>query len=284
MSRVMTSLTLLLFTLALASCNSDHSLSEERVGVSQTGANGEPFRALVFSRTVGFRHSSIPNGIRMLQELGNENGFEVVATEDPTIFNEPDLSQFKVVIWLNTVGNVLQNDGQRQAMERFVRDGGGFVGIHAAADSEYEWDFYEELVGARFKSHPLQQLGTVVNEEPDHPSVRMFPTRWTLFEEFYSFNKSPRGQVNVLLSMDERSYFPNPNTTNLPGSPSFPFGESGFMGDHPMAWCHNRLGGIAWYTALGHESYLYSVAGYQQHVLNGVLIAAKRVAANCESN
>lgn len=283
MLRVMTVFALL-SSIVLVSCNADHSKTSSSVIGSQAVVNDESFRALVFSRTVGFRHSSIPSGIRMLQELGDGHGFEVIATEDPTIFNEEDLEQFKVVIWLNTVGNVLQTEQQRKAMEGFIKEGGGFVGIHAAADSEYQWDFYGELIGARFKSHPLQQLGTIVNEEPNHPSVKMLPKRWTLFEEFYSFNQSPRDKVNVLLSMDERTYFPNPNTTNLPGSPTFPFGESGFMGDHPMAWCHKRLGGVAWYTALGHESYLYSASWYQQHVLNGVLIAAKRMAANCESN
>ena len=110
-------------------------------------------RVLVFSKTAGFRHSSIPNGKAAIQKLGKENDFDVDTTEDPIVFTEDNLKKYAAVVFLNTTGNVL-NYKQEAAFERFIQAGGGFVGIHSATDTEYDWRWYAKLVGANFESHP----------------------------------------------------------------------------------------------------------------------------------
>jgi uncharacterized protein len=243
---------------------------------------GDGFEVLVYTRTTGFRHASIPFGIQMVEQLGADNGFEVEATEDPTRFRDDVLADFDVIVFLNTTGEVMDDEG-RAAMQRFVEAGGGYVGIHSAADTEYDWRFYGRLfAGAYFKNHPIQQPGTIVREDADHPSTAHLPDEWQLpFEEFYAFQRNPRPDVHVLLTIDEDSYGQDPNTSNLPDSPTFPEGETGTMGDHPMAWCHDVGAGHAWYTALGHEIVMYEMPEFRQHVLGGILTAAGRVDADC---
>lgn len=243
-------------------------------------------RVLVYSRTAGFRHLSIPDGIAAIEELGAEHGFAVEATEDPGVFTDDTLAGFDAVVFLNTTGEVMTDAG-RAAFERFVDAGGGWIGVHSAADTEYDWGFYGELLGgAWFLSHPVQQPGTLVNEAPDQPSTAHLPERWTLpLEEFYSFQRNPRDRVRVLLSIDESTYQQDPNTSSLPSSPefppTFPEGQTGVMGDHPMSWCLDVGEGRGWYTALGHESYLYRLPEYRQHLLGGIRTALQDVEADC---
>ncbi|MFP5219642.1 MAG: ThuA domain-containing protein [Actinomycetes bacterium] len=239
-------------------------------------------RVLVFSRTTGFRHTSIEVGVAAVEQLGQENGFEVTATEDPTVFTDATLAEFDAVVWLNTTGNVL-DEPQRAAFERYVRGGGAFVGVHSAADTEYTNDFYTELLaGARFLAHPVQQPGTLLKEPPDHPSTAHLGDTWTLpFEEFYSFTQSPRPASRVLLTIDEASYEQDPNTSQIPRGPEIPEGVTGVMGDHPMSWCLDVGEGRSWYTALGHEAYLYALPDYRRHLLGGILTAVGRIEADC---
>ncbi|AXQ31792.1 ThuA domain-containing protein [Solimonas sp. K1W22B-7] len=242
-------------------------------------ATQESFNLLVYSRTTGFRHNSIPDGIRALRELGQQNGFSVDATEDPAAFTPQNLQKYAAVAFLNTTGTVLEAP-QKAAFEDYIRGGGGYVGVHSAADTEYDWPFYGELVGAWFKSHPLlPQSAVLVNEAPDQPSTAHLPARWRiLIDEFYSFRSNPRGKVKVLLSLDEKTYLPDPNTSLILDFPNI---VSGSMGDHPMSWCHENLGGRAWYTALGHEPASYSTERFRKHLLNGVLTVTHRVPADC---
>jgi hypothetical protein len=235
----------------------------------------------VFSRTVGFRHASIPVGIQAIQSLGTGNNFSVDASEDPTVFTPANLAQYRVIVFLNTTLNVLDTDAQQAALEGFMRAGGGYVGVHSAADTEHDWPYYGELVGAYFRSHPVQQPGMIRLEAADHPSTAHFAPTTSLFDEFYSFKSNPRGKVRVLLNIDETSYQQNPNTSCLPDSPTFPNGYNGRMGDHPMSWCHRSKGGVAWYTALGHEPVLYQQPEFREHLLGGILTAAGRIAADC---
>lgn len=238
---------------------------------------GEKTRVLVFSKTAGFRHPSIPVGIAAIEELGAANGFEVVATEDSNAFRGPYLRRFDAVVFLLTTGDVL-DDRRQLSLKRFIKRGGGYAGIHSAADTEHEWPYYGGIVGARFKSHPVQQTASFDNEAPDNPATRHLPERFSVFDEFYSFNRNPRPFVRVLLTIDESTYSPDPNTTNLPGgTPS-----TGVMGDHPMAWCHTRLGSRSFYTALGHEPYLYGLDWFRKHILAGIQYAAGDIDANCK--
>jgi hypothetical protein len=121
-----------------------------------TSCSNEKPRVLVFSKTKGYRHQSIMAGKAALQKLGVDKGFEIDTTESSDVFTEDSLKKYKAVIFLSTTGDVL-NQAQQNEFMRFIQAGGGYLGIHAAADTEYDWWWYGKLVGAYFKSHPEQQ-------------------------------------------------------------------------------------------------------------------------------
>ncbi|MCC7387580.1 MAG: ThuA domain-containing protein [Phycisphaerales bacterium] len=216
----------------------------------------EPFAVLVYSRTAGFRHDNIPDGIRALQELGETNGFTVDATEDPAQFTPENLDKYGAVVFLSTTGDIL-NPEQEKAFEGFIAKGRGFVGIHAAADTEYDWPWYGELVGGYFKSHPAVQPADVLVVDPDHPSTRHLPEVWRRTDEWYNYRENPRGTVHVLLDLDESTYQ-----------------NGGMDGDHPIAWCREFAGGRAFYTGGGHTTESFSEVEFLQHVLGGIRWAA----------
>ncbi len=250
---------------------------------------GRRAKVLVFTRTNGYRHASIPDAIETITRLGRIHGFGVVATEDPDRFTHRHLEQFGAVVFANTVGNVLTRDS-RTAIARFVTRGGGWVGVHSAADTEYEWDFYSRLLSdGRFLAHPLEnQPGVIVRESARHPSTRHLTKRWRIpNEEFYSFRSNVRGRARVLLSIDESTYAQNPNTSLVPGGLSWespyvdpsgltvPTPVDGTMGDHPMCWTRPIGRGLSWYTALGHEAALYGDKTYRRHLLGGLVTAIR---------
>ena len=222
------------------------------------------FDVLVFSKTAGFRHDSIPDGIAAIEQLGAENGFSVTATEDATAFTEDNLAQYEAVVFLSTTGDVL-NDEQQAAFESYIQSGGGYAGIHAASDTEYDWPWYGELVGAYFDSHPAVQEATVEVEDHAHPSTAHLPQEWVRTDEWYDYQDNPRGDVHVLASLDESSY------------------DGGGMGaDHPIAWCHDFDGGRAWYTGGGHTSESFTdEPEFIQHLLGGIRTAAGQAGADC---
>jgi len=197
-------------------------------------------KALLFSRTTGFRHKSIPAGIEAFRQLSE--GIE--ATEDPAALE--DLTGVDAVVFLNTNGEVLTGAG-RVALERYVRGGGGFLGVHSAAATEYDWPFYGDLVGAWFDRHPPVQPATITVSDPDHPATAHLPAAWARLDEWYDFRSRP--DARVLLRVDESTY------------------EGGGMGDdHPVAWCHERLGGRVFYTALGHTIESYAEPAFREHL------------------
>jgi cytochrome c len=214
------------------------------------------FAVLVFSKTTGFRHDSIPEGIAAIRVLGSENGFTVDETEDAGRFSDAILARYKAIVFINTTGDILDRD-QKAAFERYVRSGGGFVGIHSASDTEYQWPWYGQLVGTWFASHPQIQRATVSIEDPDHPSTGDLPPKWDRIDEWYNFRSNPRGAVHVLASLDESTY------------------SGGAMGtDHPIAWCQNIDGGRSWYTAMGHTKESYAEPLFRLHLLGGIESAA----------
>jgi type 1 glutamine amidotransferase len=239
-----------------AACNGSNG------GGTNAGSGGGPQRmpsALVFSRTQGYRHESIGAGVRALTELGTERGWQVTATEDATKFSDEGLSAFNVVVFLSTTGDVL--DGEQQAsFERFIRAGNGYVGIHAASDTEYDWPWYGQLVGAYFKGHPQVQTASVVVEDATHPSTAHLSGNWTRRDEWYGFRSNPRDGVRVLLRLDESSYMA---------------GEGSMGDDHPIAWCHDFEEGRAFYTGLGHTSESYGEAPFLEHIAGGIEWAAR---------
>ncbi|MGH2824950.1 MAG: ThuA domain-containing protein [Thermoleophilaceae bacterium] len=229
-------------------------------------AQSEPrFRALLFTKTAAFRHDSIPAGVAAVQELAAANNFTVDHTEDSTQFNDANLANYDVVIWLNTTGDVL-NDTEQGAFERYIQAGGGYAGVHSAADTEYDWAWYGDLMGAYFQSHPAIQEATVKVADRAHPATQHLPARWVRTDEWYNFRTNPRENVHVLAALDETSYDPG----------------SGAMGfDHPIAWCQDFDGGRSFYTGLGHTSESFSESAYRQHLLAGLETAAGVTPADC---
>jgi PKD repeat protein len=240
------------------------------------------FRALIFSKTAAFRHTSIPAGITAIQNLASQNNIQVDATEDATMFRSDILSHYKTVIWLSTTGDVL-TDTQQTAFENYIRAGGGYVGIHSAADTEYTWPWYGQLVGAYFRDHPNgTPTATVVVEDTTDPSDAGLPARWQRTDEWYNFQSpvnpvvngggndyDPRNTagIHVLLTMDESTY--------VEGD-----GSDGVDDDHPISWCHRYDGGRAWYTGMGHTDGTFSEAGFLSHLLAGINITAGYTKSN----
>jgi cytochrome c len=212
-------------------------------------------RVLVFSKTATFRHSSIGAGKAALQKMGVEKGFDVDTTEDAAVFNEENLKRYRCVVWLSTTGNVL--DAQQQnAFERYIQAGGGYLGIHAAADTEYDWPWYGKLVGGWFDNHPSQpsnvQQGTFHIADTKHPLTDFLPEPWVRKDEFYAY-KQMNPDVKVLITIDEKSYI------------------GGTMGDyHPMAWYHEYDGGRAFYTNMGHTEETFSEPLVLRHLQTGL--------------
>jgi type 1 glutamine amidotransferase len=211
-------------------------------------------RVLVFTRTLGFRHDSIPTAVAALKRVAAERGWSLSATDDATTFADGTLGAVDVLVFLSTSGEVLDAD-QQAAFERFVRSGRGFAGIHGAADTAASYPFYGSVLGAYFRAHPAIQPATVVVERPGHPATRMLPQRWTRTDEWYAFRENPRPNVEVLLTVDETSYSP---------------GADGMGGDHPLAWCHEIEGTRAFYTALGHTHESWADPLLLSHVAAGI--------------
>ncbi|MEV5965478.1 ThuA domain-containing protein [Kribbella sp. NPDC051952] len=228
------------------------------------GHGDETFNALIFSKTAAFRHDSIPAGIQAITDLAAANDFTVTATEDASMFNDTELAKYEVVIWLSTTGDVLNAD-QQAAFERYIRGGGGYAGIHAASDTEYDWPWYGQLVGSYFDSHPAgTPNATVKVEDHAHPSTAGAPTLWPRTDEWYNYRTNPRGAVHVLASLDETSY------------------TGGNMGpEHPITWCQDYDGGRAWYTGMGHTIESYADPTFKNLLLGGIKTAAGVEPADC---
>ena len=216
--------------------------------------SGKP-RVLVFGKTADFHHSSIPNGIAAIKKLGDENGFDVDSTTNADYFNEDSLKKYSAVIFLSTTGDVLTYN-QQVAFERFIQSGGGFMGIHAATDTEYDWGWYGRLVGAYFNGHPEQQDAKFIIKDKTHAATSFFQdTLWQRKDELYNFKKI-NPDIHVLVTIDESSY---------------KGGTNGAF--HPMAWYHEYDGGRAFYTELGHTEASYTEPNYLKHILGGIQYA-----------
>ena len=211
-------------------------------------------KVLVFSKTNGFRHESIEAGKIALKTMADQKGFEVHFTEEPSQFVTNNLKKYSAVIWLNTTGDVLNNE-QQSEFQRYIQAGGGYVGIHAAADCEYDWAWYGKLTGAYFLDHPNPdnvQKGKFYVTRKGHPLVMGMPDEFERTDEFYSY-KQINTSINVVLKIDEKSYRGGKN------------GE-----DHPMSWYHEFDGGRAFYTGMGHTNETFTEELFLNHLWAGL--------------
>ena len=214
-------------------------------------------RVLVFSKTLGFRHASIPDGIKAIQQLGAANGFAVDATEDSSLFTPANLERYKAVVFLNPSGDVL-DPSQRAAFQSYIENGGGFAGVHNATALVLEdWDWYTKLVAARYVSEISTQPSRLQIVNTAQPSTQGLPNPWNVTVETYNWNVNPKvNGATVLINLDETSV------------------SGGTMGaDHPWSWFHAYDGGRSWYTVGGANTPDYQDANFLKHLLGGIRYA-----------
>lgn len=211
-------------------------------------------KVLVYTKTAGYHHNSIAAGSVAITKLGNANGFAVDVSDDSTKIAESNLKNYAAVVFLSTTGNML-TPYQQVDLERYIQAGGGFVGIHAAADAGYDWKWYGRLVGAYFDSHPQQQQATINVVDKTNASTKMLPENWSRRDEWYNY-KNINPNIKVLLNLDEKSYTGGKNGAN-----------------HPIAWYHDFDGGRSFYTGLGHTDQAFSEDLFLQHLLGGIKYA-----------
>jgi type 1 glutamine amidotransferase len=209
---------------------------------------------LIFCKTNGYHHASITTGIAAITKLGQENGFAVDTTADSTWFREKTLKKYKALIFLSPTGKVFGPE-EEKALQDYIHHGGGFVGVHAAADCEYNWQWYGDLVGGYFKSHPKQQEAKFIIVDKNNPATQGLPDPWTHFDELYNY-KYYAPDIKVLINIDESSYTGGENGAN-----------------HHMAWYHDFEGGRSFYTALGHTDAAWSDPLFLHHLLAGIQYA-----------
>ncbi|TKC07153.1 ThuA domain-containing protein [Pedobacter frigoris] len=211
-------------------------------------------RILVFSKTAGFHHSSIDEGIAAIQKLGLENNFDVDTTKNSELITAKNLKKYAAVVFLSTTGDIFNNE-QQKAFEDYIRAGGGYAGIHAATDTEYDWTWYGKLAGAYFASHPAQQIAELQVLNNKTIATKHLPAIWKRKDEWYNFKDIQKG-LKVLINLDEKSYKGGINGT-----------------EHPVAWYRDFDGGRSFYTALGHVEESYTDPLFLKHILGGIQYA-----------
>ena len=215
---------------------------------------GDMAQILVYTKTMGYRHKSIEKGVSTLKNLGLTNNFSIVQTEDSLQFNDANLKKYDLVLFLSTTLDVLGPDGEK-AFKTYINNGGNYMGIHAASDTEYDWPWYGKLVGAYFTSHPnnpnvREAKMNVVDKK--HPATAHLKDSWVRTDEWYNY-KLVNTEMQVLIFLDESSY------------------EGGTNGDnHPIAWYHEFDGGRVFYTGGGHTEESYDEPDFQKHLLGGI--------------
>lgn len=256
---IRTGTTIVCAGLVLYSCGSsaENNNSSEEQATATTVQSSETPKVLVFSKTAGYYHESIPTGIAAIQELAKENNFEVDTTKNSEFFNDSTLQNYDAVVFLSTTMDVL-NEEQEKAFEKYIQSGGGYVGIHAAADTEYDWPWYNKLVGAYFLSHPNDpnvRKATIQVVDSSHISMKGIPQRWEREDEWYNY-KNLNPDVNILAKLDESTY------------------EGGENGDnHPIIWYHEYDGGRAFYTGGGHTAESFQDPIFRNHIVGGIKYA-----------
>jgi len=209
-------------------------------------------KVLIFSKTQGFRHSSIEKGAQVLKRLLDNEKISSDHSEDAALFTDQVLKKYDAIIFLSTTGNIL-DETQQDAFVRYIQSGKGFVGIHAATDTEFEWPWYNGLVGAYFSSHPAVQKAKLDVIDRKHAATKHLDPIWWHKDEWYNFKDVKEG-LHVLMNLDEKSY------------------SGGKMGDHhPISWSQDYDGGKVFYTGLGHTEESYDEPEFQKHLIGGIL-------------
>jgi hypothetical protein len=218
-------------------------------------------RVLMSRHSEGFEHSYLPHAEVTIKKLGKESGlFDAVTTARSSLITGEQLAKFDVLIFATT-GELPLNDGQKKALLDFVRNGKGFVGIHNATDTFYQWAEYGEMIGGYFQAHPWTQEVAVKVEDTTHPATAMLGKSFKVMDEIYTFKSWDRKKTHVLMSLDNSSVDIAKGTR--PDN------------DYAMGWCHSYGKGRVIYTALGHPDALWDQKWFQQHILACIKWAAR---------
>jgi type 1 glutamine amidotransferase len=234
--------------------------------LSAAFSSAAQFKGLLITKTDGWHHDSVAAAVPALQEMAKLHDIELVWPNHMGMFNGDGLAEYDVIVFALTTGDIL-NDEQQAAVEKFVQNGGGIVGIHAGgADTEYDWPWWTNAFGHMFHIHPAVQTGTVEVIEPNFPGMDRFAKRFLFTEEWYEFDAARGDNLKYLLAVDEDTFDPKANWGAKQGEG---------MGDfHPLAWCHNYDGGRVFYTAFGHLPSTWSDKDFMHHVYGGIYWAA----------
>jgi type 1 glutamine amidotransferase len=227
-------------------------------------AQRKQFRVLLFSKTDGFHHESINEGVTAIKAMAERQFFSVSWQENASVFNDKELANYEAVIFLNTTGNILTPE-QQTAFEKFIQSGKGYVGIHSASDTEYDWEWYTKMVGMMFKIHPTIQTAYLKVEDKNFPGMERLPAKFLWTDEWYEFSPAVSKDLHFLISIDEKTY--NPIVKWGPN-------EGKGMGFHPISWYHTYDGGRAFYTAMGHVPQNFSDPLFLDHLFGGIYWAA----------
>jgi type 1 glutamine amidotransferase len=207
---------------------------------------------LVISQTKGWEHDSVSDAMAAIYNMGRESGlWDTMLRTDTELITKKDLGRntktldyYDAIIFANTTSELDLDDSQKKDMMSFIKEEGkGFVGIHAAMDTNYKWPEYGEMIGGWFDQHPWMTFNApIVNESPDFPAVRHFPKAFVKYDEIYQAKEWSRDKVNVLLSLD-------PNKLNY---------------DNPRVHRKDRDFAVAWAKSYGKGRVFYSTLGHSQ--------------------
>jgi type 1 glutamine amidotransferase len=223
------------------------------------------FKALLVTTTNGWHHESLHYGVVALKKLAEKNNFDVMLMENPKFINDKNLAAFQVIIFLNTTGDILDTASEK-ALERFIQSGKGFVGIHSATDTEYDWEWYTKLVGRMFKIHPAIQTAKLQTTQNYFPGLQGFAGNRLWTDEWYEYGPEKTDGLTYILTVDENSYNAKVNWGENKGE--------GMGSMHPIAWYHEFDGGRAFYTGLGHIPSVFSEQAFLDHLYAGIFWAA----------
>ncbi len=223
------------------------------------------FKVLLVTTTRGWHHESLHAGVLAIQELGVKNFFDVDLWQDPNGFTDDYVKQYAAIIFLNTTGDIFDST-QQKVMEKYIESGKGYVGIHSASDTEYDWDWYTKLVGRMFHIHPTIQTAKLNVLDNSFPGLQGFGGGRLWTEEWYQFGPEKINDLHYILSVDESTYNPKVDWGTKKGE--------GMGKMHPMAWYHTYDGGRAFYTALGHMPTDFTNEAFLNHLYAGIFWAA----------
>ncbi len=251
----------LYFFLLISCLAAESGLSQSASGKS----NG--FKVLVYTRNgKGYVHDNLKASQECIVSLGKAHGFQVIVSDTPVIFSDEQLSQFRVIVFASTNNDVFETEAQRFAFRKYIESGGGFVGIHSVMGTERNWTWFKNMLGGTFAWHPKNQVYTIQNIRPDHPSVNKMPLIWEKMDECY-FGKELYPGPEVLMAH-------NITTLNQEQSEEIAKNAGKYNVLYPAVWYHHYDNGHIWITTLGHDIANYSEPVFRDHLLQGILYVA----------